>query len=79
MAINKVENIKDKKKSTSVKQNSVIKFFKDIKSECTRITWASKEDTKKSIMIVAAFCGMYMIYIALMDYGFGNLFKLIFK
>ena len=54
-------------------------FFKDLGAEIHRITWPSKEDTKKTTIVVLSFCVLYIIVVAIMDYGFNNLFKVIFS
>lgn len=67
------------KKIEKSAENRFIKFFREMKAETKRITWASKKDTKKAITAVFIFCVIYIVLVALMDYGFDNLFKLIFK
>lgn len=59
--------------------NRIISFFKELKAEFKRVTWASKEDLKKAIATVMTFCLMYIVIIGLLDYGFKNLMGVIFK
>ncbi|KAJ49852.1 preprotein translocase subunit SecE [Clostridium tetanomorphum DSM 665] len=56
-------DLKEKKevKVTAPKKGGVIRFFKDLKGEFKRITWASKEDVKKATLIVLVFCFVYMV------------------
>ncbi|MCR3758031.1 preprotein translocase subunit SecE [Clostridium felsineum] len=54
-------------------------FFKDLGAETHRITWPSKETLKKTTIAVITFCAVYIIVVAIMDFGFNNLFKVIFK
>ncbi|ADZ22190.1 preprotein translocase subunit SecE [Clostridium acetobutylicum] len=54
-------------------------FFKDLGAETHRITWPSKLDLKKTTIAVLTFCAAYIIVVAIMDYGFNNLFRVIFK
>lgn len=68
---------KEKKKSTS--ENAFVRYIKDLKSEFKRITWASKEQVKKSTIIVFIFCLMWVVIVGLLDYGFSNLYNIIFK
>lgn len=68
---------KENKKSTS--ENAFIRYIKDLKSEFKRITWASKEQVKKSTIIVFIFCLMWVVIVGLLDYGFSNLYNMIFK
>lgn len=57
----------------------LINFFKELKAETKRITWPSKFNTKKAAAVVAVFCAIYTVIIAILDFGFMNLFKVIFK
>ncbi|MDD6769975.1 MAG: preprotein translocase subunit SecE [Inconstantimicrobium porci] len=54
-------------------------FFREVKAEAKRITWPSKEDTKKAFWAVLGFTIISMILICVMDYGFSNLFDVILK
>ena len=74
MAVN--GNIKVKEKSN---QKGIVKFFKDLKAEAKRITWPSKKDIQKATIAVASFSFLFVIFVGLLDYGFNNLYKLIFK
>lgn len=70
-----VEGKKVEKKS----KKGVFKLFKEVKSEVKRITWAAKDEVKKSTLIVLFFCAVSAIIIALIDFGFNGLYRLIFK
>jgi preprotein translocase subunit SecE len=59
--------------------NFITKAFREIKAEAKRITWASKKETKKAIAAVLTFCVIYVVMVGILDFGFSNLFKLIFK
>ncbi|GCD11218.1 preprotein translocase subunit SecE [Clostridium tagluense] len=74
MAVN--GNIKVKEEST---QKGIVKFFKDLKAEAKRITWPSKKDIQKATIAVASFSFIFVIFVGLLDSGFNNLYKLIFK
>lgn len=74
MAVN--GNIKVKEKSN---QKGIVKFFKDLKAEAKRITWPSKKDIQKATIAVVSFSFIFVIFVGLLDYGFNNLFRLIFK
>ena len=69
-------DVKVKKKPN---QKGIVKFFKDLKAESKRITWASKKDIKKATIAVTSFSFIFVVFVGLLDYGFNNLFKLIFK
>lgn len=60
-------------------KGGIIKFFKDLKGEFKRITWASKEEVKKATLIVLAFCFIYMVAIGGIDFVFNKLSKIIYK
>ena len=59
--------------------NKFLKFFKDLKSEFKRITWASKEEVKKAFWTSISFCLIYIVFVYIMDLGFQKLFKIVFK
>ena len=69
-------NIKVKEKSN---QKGIVKFFKELKAEAKRITWPSKKDIKKASIAVASFSLIFVVFVGLLDYGYNNLYKLIFK
>lgn len=69
-------NVKVKAKSD---QKGIVKFFRELKAEAKRITWPSKKDIKKATIAVVSFSFLYVIFVGLLDYGFQNLYKLIFK
>ena len=72
MAIKENVNINTK---TSEKRG-LSKFFRELKAEVKRITWPSKDDTKKALIAVGV---VVLILVGGLDYIFTNLFKLIFK
>ncbi|MBC2582684.1 preprotein translocase subunit SecE [Clostridium sp. DJ247] len=59
--------------------NSFVNFFKELKAEAKRITWASKDNVKKAIATVVTFCFIYMLVVGLLDFGFKSLVGVIFK
>lgn len=67
------------KDSNRPKVNFLTKAFREIKAETKRITWAPKKEIKKALAAVVTFCVIYVIVVGVLDYGFSNLFKLIFK
>lgn len=76
MAVNKSAT-KAKKSAASVK--GFIQYFKDLKAEFKRITWASKEDVKKSTVVVLTFCAILVVFVGLLDSGFSTLIQFILK
>lgn len=67
------------KESKESKVSFFTRTYRGLKAEMTRITWPTKEETKKAIAAVVTFCVIYTVVVGIMDYGFNNLFKLIFK
>ncbi|SHI13042.1 preprotein translocase subunit SecE [Clostridium collagenovorans DSM 3089] len=57
----------------------MLNFFRGLKAEFKRITWPPKKDVKKTATAVIGFCVMYMILVGLLDLGFNNIFKIIFR
>ena len=70
------EGVKTKSKS---EKNSIAKFFREIKAEVKRITWPSKDDTKKALIAVGVVVLIYIILVGGLDNIFSSLFKLIFN
>jgi preprotein translocase subunit SecE len=54
-------------------------FFKELKAETHRITWPSKVAAKKATISVTVFSAIYIVLIAIFDFGFKDLFTVIFK
>ena len=75
MAVKENVNIKSK---ASEKSNQ-FKFFKEMKAEVKRITWPSKDDTKKALIAVGVVVLIYLILVGGLDLIFTNLFKFIFN
>ena len=67
----------NKTKTTSANKGGVLKFFRGVKAEIKKISWPSKDETKKALIAVAIFAGIYLILIGGLDYIFQNLFELI--
>lgn len=70
------ENVEKMKESPS---KGLVGYFKELKAETHRITWPSKTDAKKATAEVVSFCAMYIVLVAILDFGLNNLFKVIFK
>jgi len=61
------------------KKSGILTFLKEVKAEVKKITWPSKDNTKKAFVAVAIFSLGYMILIGGLDYIFQNLFEAILK
>ena len=66
------QNVKESKKF------GLTKFFREVKAEVKRITWPSKEDTKKNLIAVLVFAAIFILVVGSMDFIFKNLFDLVF-
>ena len=71
------ENVNLTKNSPST--GGIFKFFREVKAEVKRITWPSKNETKKALIAVAVFVLIYVVIIGGFDYIFQNLFEVILK
>lgn len=67
------------KTEKTIKNNSLFSFFGDVNKEIRRITWPSKDETKKAFVAVLVFTLMYTILVGGLDSIFENLFKIILK
>ena len=68
-----------KAKSNAAKKGGIFKFFREVKAEVKRITWPSKNDTKKALIAVDVVVLIYIVLVGGLDYIFQNLFEFIFK
>ena len=71
------ENVNLTKKSPI--KGGLFKFFREVKAEVKRITWPSKNETKKALIAVGVVVLIYLVLVGGLDYIFQNLFKWIFK
>ena len=60
-------------------KGGVLKFFREVKAEVKRITWPSKNDTKKALIAVSVVVLIYIVLVGGLDYIFSSLFKLMFN
>ena len=69
-------NVKTEK---TIENNSFFGFFREVKAEVKRITWPSKDETKKAFIAVIVFTLMYTILVGGLDFIFKSLFEIILK
>ena len=67
------------KTEKTLKDNGLTSFFRGVKAELKKITWPSKDETKKAFIAVIVFTLMYTILVGGLDFIFENLFKIILK
>ena len=65
------------KTDKAIKNNGLFGFFREVKVEVKKITWPSKDETKKAFVAVIVFTLMYTILVGGLDSIFNNLFKMI--
>ena len=54
-----------------------LNFFKEVKSELTKVTWLSRQQTLRLTAIVLAVSVVVAIFISLLDYLFTKLMGLV--
>ncbi|MBW6410365.1 preprotein translocase subunit SecE [Clostridium weizhouense] len=67
------------KTKETAKKSSLFGFFREVKAEVKRITWPSKDETKKAFIAVVIFGIIYIILVGGLDFIFKNLFEMIFN
>jgi len=67
------------KTEKTIESNGLVGFFREVKSEVKRITWPSKNETKKAFIAVIVFTLMYTILVGGLDSIFQSLFNMILK
>ena len=65
------------KTDKAIKSNGLFSFFREVKVEVKKITWPSKDETKKAFIAVILFTLMYTILVGGLDFIFESLFKII--
>ena len=69
------ENVNLTKNSSD--RGGLFKFFREVKAEVKRITWPSKNETKKALIAVGVVVLIYLVLVGGLDYIFQNLFEFI--
>lgn len=63
----------------SSSKGGIIKFFRELKTEIKKITWPSKNDTKKALIAVGVVVLIYLVLVGGLDYIFQKSSEFIFK
>ncbi|MBD7914312.1 preprotein translocase subunit SecE [Clostridium sp. Sa3CUN1] len=71
------ENVNLTKKTSD--NGGLFNFFRGVKAEVKRITWPSKNETKKALIAVGVVVLIYIVLVGGLDYIFQNLFKFFLK
>ncbi|SFC80917.1 preprotein translocase subunit SecE [Clostridium uliginosum] len=67
----------DVKTKQTTKNSGFFGFFREVKAEVKRITWPSKDETKKAFVAVVIFALIYVVLVGGLDFIFKNLFEII--
>ncbi len=67
------------KTGKTVQKNSLFSFFREVKAEIKKITWPSKDETKKALIAVLVFTLIYIVLVGGFDFIFKSLFEMILK
>ncbi|MGB6838926.1 MAG: preprotein translocase subunit SecE [Microgenomates group bacterium] len=55
----------------------LIKFFKEVKIELSRVTWPKKDQVIKLTLIIFIICGAIGLYVGILDFSFTKLLELL--
>ena len=55
------------------------RYLRDVVAEFKKVTWPSREKTRQMTILVLAITGIWAIYVALLDLGFGQFINLLIK
>ncbi|MBT3169118.1 MAG: preprotein translocase subunit SecE [Candidatus Cloacimonetes bacterium] len=53
----------------------VIRFFKNVKTEMSYVSWPSKDDLKEGTTVVIIMSAVVAVFLSLVDFGFGILIR----
>lgn len=67
------------KTGKAVQKSSLFSFFREVKAEVEKITWPSKNETKKALIAVLIFTVIYIVLVGGFDFIFKSLFEMILK
>ncbi len=67
------------KKSDKKKPGKVKKWFKDLKSEFSKVVWPSKSTVITNTSVVLAVVVASSVIVGLLDWGFGALMQLVYN
>lgn len=62
-------NVKQKK--------SLVRFFREAKSELKKVAWPSKEQLVHNTLIILVFIIIVTVILSVLDLGFGKLFQML--
>jgi len=53
----------------------IIRFFKNVKTEMSYVSWPSKDDLKEGTTVVIIMSAIVAVFLSLVDFGFGILIR----
>lgn len=68
-----------KKEKTSKKQNGIVRWFKDLKSEWKKVVWPTKKTVFNNSVVVFTTMIVFAVFTFLLDTGFLKLLELVLK
>lgn len=62
-----------------MKFEKITRFFREVRAEMLAVTWPTKDDVKEGTVVVIVMSAITAIFLSLVDLGFGQIVKLVFK
>lgn len=62
-----------------MKFENITRFFREVRAEMHAVTWPSKDDVKEGTVVVIVMSVITSIFLSLVDFGFAQIVKLVFK
>ncbi|HPV14500.1 MAG TPA: preprotein translocase subunit SecE [Candidatus Cloacimonadota bacterium] len=62
-----------------MKFEKITRFFREVRAEMLTVTWPTKADVKEGTVVVIVMSAITAIFLSLVDLGFGQIVKLVFK
>jgi len=59
--------------TTAKEPNAIVKYFQDTRAELRRVTWPTREETRKLTLIIVAVTLVMAIFLGTLDYIFQGL------
>lgn len=72
-----VRTVKTVKKENRLKENRVVRYFKEVRAELSKVVWPSRRNALNLTAIVLAVTASMSILMGLLDWLFAKLFALL--
>lgn len=70
---------KETKPTRERKENRVVRYFKEVRSELTKVTWPSRSETFTLTIVVLVTTVAMSGFLAVVDWGFSQLIRVILQ